>query len=327
MGSADLRHRLIAEVKKIASELGKIPTREEFRQHTKIGERSYQKAFGGFALLLQAAGLRPGPDRFNPDDLFRVPVEKPLVSQDHTIVPKTGTHDPKFGSSKKILVLGDLHFPWANVDALCAVYLYIKQNPQIDTVIQVGDLYDLYSWAKFPRSHCLYDPQTEIKIAREMASEMWATIRSLLPHARCVQLLGNHDIRPIKRAMELAPELEPFLEFKKFFEFEGVQLIEDPREPLELGGVLFMHGYLSGLGAHARKFLRSVVCGHTHKGGVVTVAMSSADNREPQNIFELNAGYLGNALSRPMSYTPVRINEWTLGFGYIDEWGPRFISL
>lgn len=321
VNSADLRHRLVAEVKQVASDLGRVPTREEFREHSKLGEKAYRRLFGGYSLLLQAAGLSKVAIKFDPSEAFQAPVEKP-VYPNHTIVPKSGTYDLKFGSSKKILILGDTHFPWVNMDALCGVYAFIEANPEIDTVIQMGDLYDMYSWAKFPRSHLLYNPQEEIKVAREMAGEMWAKVQAMLPRARCVQLLGNHDIRPIKKCLEFAPELEPFLEFKKFFEFPGVELVQDHRHPFELGGVGFIHGFLGGLGAHARKFLRSIVCGHTHKGGVVTVPLADGTV-----LFECNAGYLGDPTSRPMSYTPTKMNEWTPGFAYLDEWGPRFIPL
>lgn len=315
MGDGDLKHRLVAEVKEIASLLGKEPTRDEFRQHSKLGEKAYRRLFGGFTPLLMAAGLKKNLQNFHPNDIFRTVVE---VDSIEDVVPAK----PKTGVSAHILVLGDLHFPWASLESLSAVYAFAEQNTQIDTIVQVGDLYDMYSWAKFPRSHLLYDPATEIQKAREMADAMWKKLQGLLPNARCVQLLGNHDIRPIKKCLELAPELEPFLEFKKFFVFEDVELVEDPREPFELGGILFMHGHLSGLGTHARKYLRSIVCGHTHKGGVVTVPLANG-----QVIFECNAGYLGDPLSRPMSYTPSRLNEWTHGFAYIDPWGARFISL
>lgn len=321
MSSADLRHRLIAEVKQVASDLGKIPTREEFRARSALGEKAYRDLFGGYSLLLQAAGLSKQAPKFNSKEAFASPVEKP-VSSGHTIVPKSGTHDLKFGSSKNILILGDTHFPWADMDAICGVYAFIEKNPQIDTVIQMGDLYDMYSWAKFPRSHLLYNPKQEIEVAREMAGEMWAKIHSMLPKARLIQILGNHDIRPIKKCIEFAPELEPFLEFKKFFQFPNVELVEDHRQPFELGGVGFIHGFLGGLGAHARKFLRSIVCGHTHKGGVVTIPLANGTV-----LFECNAGYLGDPTSRPMSYTPTKMNEWTKGFAYLDEWGPRFIPL
>lgn len=322
MDSADLRHRLIAEVKQIASDLGHTPSRREYRHHSKHGERTYTRVFGGYTLLLQAAGLKKIAEKIDPQAMFRAEMPPLAAPSEGGRDPKTGSYDPKTSTGARILVLGDLHFPWANLDALTAVYTFIEQNPQIDTVVQVGDLYDMYSWAKFPRSHLLYNPQQEIETGRRMAEEMWERIQAMLPRARCVQLLGNHDIRPMKKVLEFAPELEPFIRFKQFFEFPNVELVEDPRQPFQVGGISFMHGFLSGLGAHARKFLRSVVCGHTHKGGVVTVPLADGTV-----LFECNAGYLGDPTSRPMSYTPTKMNEWTLGFAYIDEWGPRFISL
>jgi len=333
MGLSDLRHRLIAEVKEIASALGKTPTRDEYRQHSKIGEKAYRSAFNGsYSILLQAAGLRKTIDAFNPNDIFKAEVQ-------HRSVPKTtapvSQDNPtqamvkRLGKSKT-LILGDTHFPWVSVEALSAVYQFIENNPDITTVIQMGDLYDMFSWAKFPRTHLLYNPQQEIEIGRKMAEDMWTTIQRMLPGVRCVQILGNHDIRPIKKCLELAPELEPFLQFKHLFKFENVELIDDPRQPFELDGVWYMHGHLSGLGAHARKYLRSVVCGHTHRGGCVMIPMGEngmVGSEGPKTLFECNAGLLGDPQSRPMSYTPTKINEWTLGFAVIDEWGPRFVPL
>lgn len=331
MHSSELKHRLLAEVKQIASDLGRVPTREEFREHSKLGEKAYRNLFGGYTLLLQAAGLSKTAPAFNPNDIFKAEVEHRAIEA----VPKVRSHEPKTRSDLssvpvRCLVLGDLHFPWAHLDALSAVYQFIDQNPKINHVVQLGDLYDMFSWAKFPRSHLLYNPQQEIEIGRKMAEEMWATIQRMLPEAKCVQILGNHDIRPIKKCLEFAPELEPFLQFKQFFQFPNVKLIEDPRELFKLGEVSFTHGHLSGLGAHARKYHRSVVCGHTHRGGVVSIPMGEdggVGTNAPRTLFELNAGFLGDPSSRPMSYRPTRINEWTLGFGYIDEWGPRFIPI
>lgn len=315
MGQSDLRHRLVAEVKEIASLLGHTPTRDEYRQHSKIGEKSYRKLFGGFTPLLMAAGLKKNLEKFHPNDIFKTEVE---YHSTEGVAPAK----PKIGISNNILVLGDTHFPWVSLEALSAVYVYIEKHPEIDTVIQIGDLYDLYSWAKFPRSHLIYNPKQELEQARLMAEDMWKKVQKLLPNARCIQLLGNHDIRPIKKCLELAPELELFLEFKKFFVFENVELVEDPREPLQLNGINFIHGFLSGLGAHTRKYLQSTVCGHTHKGGVVMVVLGDG-----KVLFEANAGYLGDPLARPLSYTPSKLKEWTHGLLHIDEWGPKFVSL
>lgn len=46
-----------------------------------------------------------------------------------------------------------------------------------------------------------------------------------------------------------------------------------------------------------------------------------------KTLYELNAGYLGDPESKALSYTPTKITNWTLGWGYIDEDGPRFVAL
>ena len=249
--------------------------------------------------------------------------ESPFAASVDGIKFNTGTRKPLLGvGNKKILCIGDAHFPWVHKGALEAIYQYIRVNPDITDVVQLGDLYDMYSWAKFPRSHMLYTPKAEIELGRAMAEEMWATIGNMLPNARRYQIMGNHDVRPLKKVMELVPEVEIFVEFSKWFEFPGVKTVTDHREWLEIGNVSFTHGHLSTPGAHARSFDRNVVCGHSHKGSVQYL-----NCRDGKMLFELNCGYIGDPMSRPMSYTAKNQVPWTLGFGVIDQWGPRFIAL
>ena len=315
MGQSDLRHRLIAELKQISSELGYVPTRDEYRKHSKIGEKSYRGIFGGWTPFVIAAGLKTYSEQKDKNSAF--------IASIGSIKFNTGTRKPILSvGNKKILCIGDAHFPWVHKGALDAIYQYIRVNPDITDVVQLGDLYDMYSWAKFPRSHMLYTPKAEIELGRAMAEEMWVTIRGMLPNSRCYQITGNHDVRPIKKVMELAPEMEVFIEFSKWFEFAGVKTVTDPREWLEIGNVSFTHGHLSTPGAHAKSFDRNVVCGHSHKGSVQYL-----HKRDGNTLFELNCGYIGDPLSRPMSYTATKQVNWTLGFGVIDQWGPRFIAL
>lgn len=313
MGNSDLKHRLIAEVKEIASNLGHAPSRDEYRRHTKMGEQ-YRKTFGGFSPFLQAAGFKTAHERQCKHAGFIAPVS--------SIKFATETRKPTLGVSGKILVLGDTHFPFVHKGALETVFKFIQLNLDITHVVQVGDLYDMYSWAKFPRSHMLYTPKAEIELGQQMAIDMWAKIRGLLPKAQCFQILGNHDSRPLKKVMELAPEMEVFVEFSKWYQFDGVRSISDPREWLTIDDVHFTHGHLTGLGAHAKRFQRNVVCGHSHVGGVFFSQIESG-----KTIFELNAGYLGDPNTKPLSYTATKLTNWTLGFGVIDQYGPRFIAL
>ena len=311
--SKKLQADLIAEVRRIASEIGRTPTRDEFLQHSKIGERAYRLEFGGYTPLIMAAGLKVFKDKKNNLD-FDLKTEH--LSFD------TQTKEPSAGiKGRKILIIGDTHFPWVNVGALSAVYLYAQENQDITDVVQVGDLFDMYSWSKFPRSHLVIKPDDEIKMARKMAADMWSKIQSILPNAKCWQIMGNHDIRPMKR-LEMAPELEVFIEIKKWFEFDKVTTVSDPRQWLEIGPVSITHGHLSRLGSHALRYQRNVVCGHSHRGGVFFYQSARGEV-----LWELNAGYLGDETARPLSYQPKGQTDWTLGFGVVDSWGPRFISL
>lgn len=191
-------------------------------------------------------------------------------------------------------------------------------------IVQVGDLRDWYSASRFTRKVNLFTPKQEDEWATYYSQLFWETLNRDLPNAEKHQLLGNHCIRPVARVLEKAPEFEEDMIrlLHERYTFEGVKTTYDPREELDVGGVRFIHGYLSQLGAHAKFNQMPVVCGHTHRGGVIPIPMHDTVS------FELNAGYLADASHPALSYTmQKKATNWTLGFGVIDHDGPRFISL
>lgn len=221
------------------------------------------------------------------------------------------------------MCIGDTHFPFAEEKVLLKIYdlAYILKP---DYIVQLGDLYDMFSKAKFPRTLNLITPKAEVIKARESAENMWINLQAAAPLAKCFQLKGNHDIRPLKRLIEKAPELE-FLYFDDFlFEFEKVETVFDHREVLEIENIYFTHGWLNRLGDHARYFMHNVVTGHTHKGGVVHI---SDIRRGSKPIFELNCAYSGDPYSVPFSYPATKFTRWIHGVGVIDKYGPRFVPL
>lgn len=223
----------------------------------------------------------------------------------------------------RVLVIGDLHSPFHSRRALLEIYDVIRRRkPQI--VVQIGDLYDFFSWGRFPRTHNIYTPAQELKLGRKGAETLWHMVKQAAPKAERIQLFGNHDERPVKRALEKAPELEEWTKagVKGLMTFPGVELVSDFKDVMVIDGVGYHHGYLSTPGAHARAALRSMVVGHSHYGCVIPV------NLENKLIWELNVGYVGNRYSVPMSYTQQRrFSRWTLGYGWIDGDGPAFCPL
>jgi UDP-2,3-diacylglucosamine pyrophosphatase LpxH len=217
----------------------------------------------------------------------------------------------------------DLHYPFSNDAAIAKVIDYIKLNSKnISHVIQLGDLYDFLAFSRFPKSLNGYTPREEVKLAREKAEAFWKAVRKACPEAKCHQLLGNHDMRPIKSLLAKAPEFQDFVQLDRLFNFEGVKTQPDDREELKISTAIYIHGYLTRPGEHARHNLCSVVHGHTHRGGVQYLGMGK------RIIWELDCGYLGDRGSSAMSYTAQRKHSiWTLGFGVVDRHGPRFIPL
>lgn len=218
-----------------------------------------------------------------------------------------------------VLCVGDTHFPFASPQALMKILEAVRElRPSV--VVQMGDLLDMYSWSKYPRTHRVMTPHQELSRGRKDAEAFWYRVRRAVPKAKLIQLTGNHDIRPHKRILEAAPEMEPLISLKGVFEFDGVETVHEQGD-LVINGVCYMHGFRKH-GDHVRHNKMNTVCGHLHVGGVVYARLGR------RVIWELNAGHVGNPLSIPMSYASQRrFATWTHGFGLVDKLGPRFVPI
>ena len=266
---------------------------------------------------MRAAGMEPRqekPKRFQADEILGRPVEETILAQRSQGAPLV-----KSAHYKSVLYIGDAHFPFVSQDVLCLIYEYIERyKPEV--VVQVGDLFDFAAQTRFPASKLvIFNPFEEARLGRKMAGEMWETIRRLVPKAELFQIWGNHDLRPIKRILESAPDCEPFFDLKPYMTFDGVQTVEDYRSALKINETNVHHGWLSKLGAHRDHFMTNTVVGHSHRAGI--------DYRKfgDRVLWEMNVGFIGDAHSKALGYTPTRMTNWTLGFGTEDALGPRIV--
>lgn len=222
-----------------------------------------------------------------------------------------------------VLVLGDIHFPFHHVAALKKAKQAIAQvRPQV--VIQIGDLRDMYSASKYPRSYDLMTPAQENKLGREQSEEMWHHIKKLSPRSKRIQLMGNHDTRYTSRVYEKLPEAEvPMKQWlRNEYTFDGVETIHDPKEEIKVEGIIYQHGYRPGLGDHATYNQHSTVVGHSHRAGLKVF------HNLRGLFFELNVGWLGDRDAKVFGYRAQnKITHTSRGFGIVDSLGPRFIPL
>lgn len=224
---------------------------------------------------------------------------------------------PHWGLTGPLIAIGDTHFPFADKNVLDWVYEQVERV-QPAYVVQVGDLYDRLAQSRHPK----FDPmsaQEEAERGFADASQMWSTINFLAPRAKKYQIRGNHDDRVVKRAMERAPELAPFLDLDKYMSFAGVKTVRESNDELFIGDVAVLHGYAK-FGAHAAWNQCPTIVGHSHHGGVTF--------RQNRNGFywELNCGFVGDLTNPAFAYRNQKhIHGWTLGLGVVDEHGPHFL--
>lgn len=218
-----------------------------------------------------------------------------------------------------IVILGDTHHPFASTAALFKSYKMIAAIDP-DYVVQIGDLYDFYSFSKFPRNPNVIKPEEECELGRKHAEAMWAAVKKAAPKAKRIQLKGNHDVRPAKYVgdnKEMALHvLKKYV--KDMMTFDGVELVDDEHE---IEGVVFQHGYLKD-GAHAVYNQQSTVVGHSHRPGV----LSFRNRLGPY--FELNVGCLIDLNAPVFDYrAQKKCHKMTVALGIIDELGPRYVTL
>lgn len=229
--------------------------------------------------------------------------------------------------AQTLVAIGDTHHPFCNQEYLNKTYEIIEElHPRF--VIQVGDLYDLYSFSRYARNQNYITPDEEIKCAKEHADRMWNTIRSIVPRGtKLVQLKGNHDLRISKQIIQYFPQISSLVEaaeHQMLWDFKGVEVVHEYDKEYWIDENTFAHHgdwlKTARVGARVADALYNVICGHSHVGGVSFLP------RKDGVLYELNAGALPYTDVLPLRYTPLRLpKKFLAGCGVVDKYGPRFI--
>lgn len=314
---SDKLHGLIAFIKQFYQENGICPS---IPQAIAAGHSSFMIRKYSMKQLKEMAGVEDV--RLNQHNIAKISndiFKRDIQEVVNEYQPREIIEQPIW---PKILVLGDYHAPFHSKRATEKVIEYCKFF-QPEYIVQIGDVFDMFSHSRFPRSHNIFTPKQEEELAREAIESLWKSLKEAAPKAICYQMIGNHDTRPLKRVLESAPTMEHWIQgyFKQLMSFDGVNTILDPREELEISGIIFTHGFLGGEGKHRDFYLKNVVLGHLHKLWVQYRRFHG------QSFFELCVGFLGEPESKGLTYTPSKAMNYQLGFASIDQFGPRCVHL
>ena len=220
---------------------------------------------------------------------------------------------------RKILCIPDIHFPYANYEAIKQIYAWKKKHKP-DLVIFLGDITDSKAWSKYSKDPDDDSPQTEF----DRAEADMKQLHKMFPKAIC--LIGNHDVRPMSKALEAGLPRQLINSLDKVFAYPGwewhisnkpfVAHVPDAK-------IAFIHGDESKgtPGQKASKLGMSVVQGHTHQASLEYITTFN------HRVFGIECGHVADLESKGMKYAAKNPTSCTTCFVSIIDGIPQIHPL
>lgn len=217
---------------------------------------------------------------------------------------------------KTIVCISDLQVPFHDKRAVANVVAFIKAFKP-DSVVSVGDEMDFQTISRWAHG-------TPLEYEQTIARDRDATVQVLADLKVQHVIRSNHTDRLFNTVMMRAPGLIslPELELPNFLRFPQLGITYHAK-PYELApGWLLMHGDEGSVSQNggqtalnlARKTGMSVVCGHTHRMGLMHLS-EGYYGRQTRTIWGMEVGNLMD--SKQASYLKGGINNWQQGFGIL----------
>jgi predicted phosphodiesterase len=223
--------------------------------------------------------------------------------------------------SKKIAILSDIHFPYADLKALDIALQYIFEW-QPDCIVLNGDIIDCYQLSFYER-----DPRKRsFKYELDILRSFFVQLCERFPNTKIVFRSGNHERRYERRILQQVPELIDL----EMFTFDnvikarehGIDYVGNKRL-IKAGHLNIAHGdeFVGGSASpvnpargYYMKAKTNIICGHNHR----------TSNHVERDINDkiIGAWSIGCLSELNPSYMP--INNWNLGFCTVEIDGEEF---
>lgn len=215
----------------------------------------------------------------------------------------------------KLLVVGDLHIPFHDIDAIKIAFRYGKENG-CDGVLLNGDTMDFHFASKFLRDPRYRDAEKELTVGRMFLENL----RKFMPQSRIYYKVGNHDQRMALRNIESNPEYHSLSELKienllKLHDFNIEKI--DSLSIAEFGKLNLLHGHeFHRYGIHVAynnllKSMDNIMFCHYHKTQEYIHTVLRGD--------VVGSWSVGCLCGLRPEYLP--LNNWNLGFAIVTRRG------
>lgn len=216
----------------------------------------------------------------------------------------------------RILVISDLQIPFHHPQAVKNLIKLVNRE-KFDLVLNTGDELDFTAQSKWAKGTNLEWEGTLDK-DRAVAQEILWDLRTT------DITRSNHTDRLYHTLLRGAPSLIglPELEYDKFMDFKSLE-IRFHKRPFEfIPGWVLVHGDegsmnqnggLTALGL-AKKFNKSVVCGHTHRAGIS--AVSAGVKGDYSTLWGVEAGNIMD--KKKASYLKAGAGNWQMAVSILE---------
>ena len=192
----DRKHQLVSEIKRLAAELGRTPSRDQFAKHTGISTHQITSQFGGYVNLIQSAGLTINPRTAPPSSHEKKcnkyqPIRTALRAFDDDIRPWVGKYARKHKGTITVITAADFHGD--HVDPFAAsVFLDTCKRIQPDAIALAGDIVDFWEVSTYSK-----DPLRANNLQSEIdhVKDFLRTLRESCSDSEIDYLWGNHENR------------------------------------------------------------------------------------------------------------------------------------
>lgn len=215
---------------------------------------------------------------------------------------------------KKILVLGDIHTPFADLDIIKQAYEFNKKF-KADLVLCTGDVLDQKAFSKYPKDPEDDGPAEEWRKSVEQCKE----IAKYFPK---MTILGaNHDRRYLKKAAEAGLPKFMLKALKDLVPIPGWTWHLGPNPLVLNGNIACMHGdELQGAPiVKAQKLGMNIIQGHTHQA-----VIQYLQNFNKQ-MWALDAGCTVDPTAAAFDYAAGSLTKVWRGFAYVENNVPHLV--
>lgn len=315
----DQIHKILSDIKRVASEHGVIPTRDFYREHGQFSDKIISKHFPTFGEALKAAGVtsdRVKPEKEKP---FRFKYKKSKIESFKIHEMDIGEIFDRFGNPDVLRMTAqpDTHMKNRDQKAVNSYLEFVEEyKPHIALI--GGDLMDAEGVSHWPSGGL--EPRQfipEVLETREFLDELRKRAGE---EAEIIYIEGNHEDW-IKQAM--AAKMPEF-----FFGLEDLGLLPDLKallcldqrridlipvnDILRIGKANFTHGLYTGP-SHPKKHLDVV------KGNIYYFHVHDfLSTHQPSMNGFIEAASMGCLCRLDAPFLKGKPNNWGHGFGIFE---------